>query len=29
MPTWNGVIAENEYAPLVTYVKTLQVKTEP
>jgi mono/diheme cytochrome c family protein len=29
MPTWDGVIAEDEYAPLVTYVKTLQVRTEP
>jgi len=29
MPTWNGVIAEDEYAPLVTHVNTLQVKTEP
>jgi hypothetical protein len=29
MPTWDGVIAEDEYEPLVTYVKTLQVRTEP
>lgn len=29
MPTWDGVIAENEYEPLVTYVQTLQVRTEP
>jgi mono/diheme cytochrome c family protein len=29
MPTWDGVIAEDEYAPLVAYVKTLQVRTEP
>ena len=29
MPTWQGVIEEDEYAPLATYVKTLQVKTEP
>jgi mono/diheme cytochrome c family protein len=29
MPTWDGVIEEDEYAPLVTYVNTLQVRTEP
>ena len=29
MPTWNGVIEEDEYAPLVSYVQTLQVRTEP
>jgi mono/diheme cytochrome c family protein len=29
MPTWNGVIEEDEYAPLVSYVKTLQVRTDP
>jgi mono/diheme cytochrome c family protein len=27
MPTWNGVIAEEEYAPLASYVQMLQVKT--
>jgi len=29
MPTWDGVIEGDEYAPLVTYLKTLQVRTEP
>ena len=28
MPTWEGTIEEAEYAPLITYVKTLQVRTE-
>jgi hypothetical protein len=25
MPTWDGVIQDDEYAPLVRYVKTLQL----
>ena len=25
MPTWNGVIAEDEYAPLAAYARTLAV----
>ena len=29
MPTWDGVIEADEYAPLVTYVQTLQVRTDP
>lgn len=29
MPTWEGTIEESEYAPLVDYVKTLQVRTGP
>ncbi len=29
MPTWEGTIEEAEYAPLVSYVETLQVRAEP
>ncbi len=29
MPTWEGSIEEDEYAPLASYVRTLQVTTEP
>jgi mono/diheme cytochrome c family protein len=27
MPTWDGVIAEEDYAPLAAYVRTLGAKT--
>jgi hypothetical protein len=26
MPTWNGIIAENEYAPLIAYVHEIENK---
>jgi mono/diheme cytochrome c family protein len=29
MPTWEGSIDEDEYAPLASYVRTLQVTSEP
>jgi mono/diheme cytochrome c family protein len=29
MPAWNGVIAENDYAPLIAYVRELGRATQP
>jgi mono/diheme cytochrome c family protein len=29
MPTWNGIIPENEYAPLITYVHELEKRASP
>ena len=28
MPDWNGIIADNEYAPLIAYVRQLERVTE-
>jgi hypothetical protein len=28
MPTWSGIIAEREYAPLIAYVRDLEKKAK-